>query len=441
MIVRRKKSIVGLVSAICGLVVVTAALITGVAVVARDNTSNRTKIENMYKAGFYDLKTGVDNMEMNLSKLLVSREGSESAMLASDAYLSSQTAVSGLSVLPLDYEVYHKTSKLINQVGDLCNCYSRDLGHGADISAYEDNIEKLYKATARLKAAVEGISDGWTDDYRIINGRLDDFGPLNLQSDTKENTFEYPEVIYDGPFSDTEGKKCFKGLDELKEITACQALQEVRRLFSDYGISREQIAGESYEPDCYIISGQIRGKDVYITLSKRGGKVLSYDTAFAVRVARMGKQAAQQKAEEYAAQLGYAGLKPVWYNSYEGVAYVNLAPEVDGVIYYTDLVKVKVGLDNGKLIGVEALGFCTNHCARTAVFNVSENTALNAISKKITVNNIRKALIPINGGEKFCYEIAGSYNGLDYFVYIDAITGKQINIMRVVNNYQGEMVI
>ena len=109
---KNKKSIAGFVAIICGLIVSAAIMMGGFAIISKDAVNSRIALENLYRNGFYDFKTGVDNMEMNLSKLLISQEGSESIMLASDTYLSSQTAVAGLSILPIENETYFMTSKL-----------------------------------------------------------------------------------------------------------------------------------------------------------------------------------------------------------------------------------------------------------------------------------------------------------------------------------------
>jgi len=438
----RKRSYFGFVSIICGLAVALGVLVGGFGITAIESRQNRLALENLYKSGFYDFRTAVDNMEMNLSKLMVSSASNETANLAFDTYLSSQTAVSGLSVLPVENEVYFKTSKLINQVGDMCNCYSMAIGRGEDCSTFENNIERVYDVTNRLKGAVDDIAEGWNNDYRIINGKLDDFAPLNLSSkDTKENTFEYPEIIYDGPFSDVEGEECFEGLEGLKEIDEKDAIDRVNDLFAEYGIHDLKVVGEGTSPASFIIEGTLRRNDVFITISKKGGKVINYDSGASVKIVKINEEQAKERALKHAENMGYEGLSPVWYNAYEGVAYVNLVPKIDDVVYYTDLIKVKVGLDNGKLIGLEAMGYCSCHKDRVPTFNVSRSTAISQVNKKLKIKNVQKALIPLRQSEYFCYEIYASYNGLDYFVYIDAISGKQINVMRVINNYQGQMVI
>ena len=41
----------------------------------------------------------------------------------------------------------------------------------------------------------------------------------------------------------------------------------------------------------------------------------------------------------------------------------------------------------------------------------------------------------------FCYEVAGSYKGLDYFVYLSADDGREVNILRVVDDNQGRLTV
>ena len=152
-----------------------------------------------------------------------------------------------------------------------------------------------------------------------------------------------------------------------------------------------------------------------------------------------GRDFYEQKAVEYMQKLGFENLKAVWYNPTDGAAVINLAPETDGIIYYTDLVKVKVGLPDGEINGFECSGYCEKNTFRTLSPAISESEARAKVSKKLTIKNVRLCVIPIGEKEKFCYEFAAEYNGLDYFVYIDAESGGEVNILRVVDNKQGSM--
>ena len=126
----------------------------------------------------------------------------------------------------------------------------------------------------------------------------------------------------------------------------------------------------------------------------------------------------------------------------ENEAYFNLAPVQNGIILYPDLVKVKIALDDGTLLGVEASGYCANNRERNLSALISKKTALSLVSKKLDIKSVRLAVIPDDAGREWlCYEVNGQYEDLDYFVYVDAINGCQRDILRVVNNDQGSLVM
>ena len=50
-------------------------------------------------------------------------------------------------------------------------------------------------------------------------------------------------------------------------------------------------------------------------------------------------------------------------------------------------------------------------------------------------------MIPDGDSERFCYEVYGSYKGLDYFIYLDAHTGAQADVLRVIDSNQGSMIM
>ena len=109
---------------------------------------------------------------------------------------------------------------------------------------------------------------------------------------------------------------------------------------------------------------------------------------------------------------------------------------------YPDLVKVKVALDNGQPIGIEAGGYCSSHRDRSTSPVLSEKTARALVSDRLAINAVNLAVIPVGeDDEALCYEVCGSFMGLDYFVYVDAIDGTEREVMRVVDSDQGTMIM
>ena len=52
------------------------------------------------------------------------------------------------------------------------------------------------------------------------------------------------------------------------------------------------------------------------------------------------------------------------------------------------------------------------------------------------------AVVPIGSeSEKLCYEFSGRYDGTLFYVYIDAKFGKQVEMFKVIDSNEGELLI
>ena len=55
---------------------------------------------------------------------------------------------------------------------------------------------------------------------------------------------------------------------------------------------------------------------------------------------------------------------------------------------------------------------------------------------------MRLAVVPIgNTSEKLCYEFAGEYDNSTFYVYIDAKSGKQVEMFKVIESTEGELLM
>ena len=61
---------------------------------------------------------------------------------------------------------------------------------------------------------------------------------------------------------------------------------------------------------------------------------------------------------------GFENMKETYYLKQDGIVTINYAYNQDGVIMYPDLIKVKVALDNGEILGIETTGYLNNHTQR-----------------------------------------------------------------------------
>ncbi len=436
---RKRGLTAGILAASFGFIVLIGCLLYGLFYIKTEHEKNLMKLEGNYQSSFYELSEGVSTIESNLCKMMVSVSDTESAILAAENYHSAQSALKGLANLPLDRESTKSTAKFLNQVGDWSMSMSKAVAGGADITSYRDQVEDIYVYTAQLNSRITDMISLIKEDYLVVNN-LDKEKLANFDYNEKsvDPSAEYPELIYDGPYSDAKDKDSFGELATLPEVSEVDAIKLLLDTFEN--IREIDVCGEGAEPECYMFTAKIGGDNVFAAVSKRGGKILTVNTDRRVTVARYNRDGVIRIAKDISSQLGYDNLTEVWYNEIDGVATVNLVAETDGVICYTDLVKVKVGLD-GQFLGFEATGYCKCHKDRSLTPTMSPQAAAECVSDKLKITNIRLALVPKDNKEVLCYEVAATFKGLRYFVYVDAHDGKEVEIMRVTEQGgQGQMV-
>ena len=418
-------------------------------IVSTANDKNKRDLENVYKSEVLSLGDCLSNLEVNMSKITVGSGTKESRALLVDTYRQAETAAECVSVLPLSFENLTSTTKFFNQVGDWCLSYIRAIDDGADVEEYKKASDDIYAAARALSLEFNRIEADIDENgvYSSIGkNRVLPVDFENAFSTHISNSVDYPALIYDGPFSDGKTYN-FKAIENLPKIDREEAEKIAKEKF---GITASDVFLTENKTSVYYIDGMTESGNCSLMLTEKGGvPVMMSKSAESIdrspddgnrTNAGEGREYYEQKAIEYMYKLGFYKLKAVWYNAVDGVAVVNLAPEEDGVIYYTDLVKVKVLIPGGEIIGFESSGYCEKNTERTLPENVlPESEAAKKVSPKIKVTNVRLCVIPLDEKEKYCYEFAGEYNGLDYFVYIDAVTGDEANILRVVDNDQGSM--
>ena len=132
--------------------------------------------------------------------------------------------------------------------------------------------------------------------------------------------------------------------------------------------------------------------------------------------------------------MGIKNMEENYYETDSNVVTVNYAYNQDGVTCYPDLVKVKISLVNKKVVGMEATNYYTNHKTRNIDKKILKlKNARNKVSKDFKITKERLALIPTEtNSEKLCYEFKGTKDKETFIIYINAKTGDEENILKVV---------
>ena len=106
---------------------------------------------------------------------------------------------------------------------------------------------------------------------------------------------------------------------------------------------------------------------------------------------------------------------------------------------YPDLIKVKVALDNGDVLGIETTGYLNSHEERNLpVVKISKEESKKNINPKLEVASEGLAVIPTEfQTEIFCWEFKGKVDDTEFLVYINAETGREEDILIIQNTPDG----
>lgn len=132
-------------------------------------------------------------------------------------------------------------------------------------------------------------------------------------------------------------------------------------------------------------------------------------------------------------------MQETYYVTQEGVTTINYAYKQDNVIVYPDLIKVKVALDNGDILGIETTGYLNNHTQRDiGNINITSDEAKKTLNNKLEITSERMAIIPTEWkSELLCYEFSGKVNDKQFLVYINAENGREEDILIITDTGNG----
>lgn len=411
------------------------------------NENYRILLDNLYSKNYYELNDNMSNLEIKLSKLMISSNNTQALRYLNEISSQAEFTAANLGQLPAGHEAIASTNKFINQLGDYCKTLFRKVSAGKSLTD-EDlaQLEKLYDVNLILIRQLNALTFQLNDGYSFTDGK-----DISMSDTVLDETFgelengsvEYPQMIYDGPFSDSLINASPKGLPDrettLEEgLTVLQNLQSLKLTDLSY-LNQTEGKIETFN---YSYTTQ-NGVSGYAQVSRKGAKLLLLDNMRLPDNTELSVEQCVKIAETFVKEVGLPDMQAVWQSEYHGCVYVNLAPIVDGVVYYPDLVKVTVAADTGEILGYDAKSYYYNHTERKSPsYSATTLQARQKVFSKLNISSERMALIPLSdGSEVLTFEFYGEYREMQYFVYIDVTDLKEVNVLRVIDSETGALVL
>jgi len=415
----------------------------------------RQRLNNQYNRAFFDMVGYVENVNTLLLKSLITSTPEKTAAVLQEAWRQSNLAQENLGLLPVSQPVLANTSKFLTQIGDLAYTLNNQNINGKPMTDEQyETLEKLQSYADSLQGSLNDLQN------QVSAGRLkwDELAskgkPIfkktsselpQKQFENIDKTFqEYPTLIYDGPFSDHLSNMQPKGLTG-NNITVEEAKKRVIDFFGADKVSEVKDDGKSDTGPIKTYSFKVKFKnapkdqEAMISITQKGGHVLWMLNNRSVKSADIDMDKAKKLGKQFLDNHGFTNMVDTYYLKEDNTAVINYAYKQDNVTVYPDLIKVKVALDNGEIIGIETQGYLSSHTVRNIPEpKISLEEARNKLTSKMEVLSSGLAIIPTDyKTELVTYEFKGKLNERDFLVYINTETGKEENVLMIINTPNG----
>ena len=406
-------------------------------------------LEDAYAQRVLETQEHLQAIGLKLGKAPVAADARTQVELLAGISRQADSVVSGLSALPLSHIAMSDTMKFCNQLSEYTMVLALSVSAGQPLSQQQTTeLSSLESQCALLLGQFATARETMVAESLRLTARPGVFyaeaqaaqRPLEQVADP-DSGMDYPSMIYDGAFSDARHYGSPKALGEGR-IDQRQAMEAARAF-----VGEERVRSVEAAPDS---GGALASYGVKLTLNdgvvlnaevtRQGGKMLWMVPEHAAFEPGWTLEECAEAARDFLLDRGYGEMEANHYQVYDGLAVINFVAVQDGVLLYPDLVKVQVRMDTGEVVGLEANNYLMNHTERTGLSPaLSGEQALEKASSRLEAGQARLCVIPYREGERLCYEVPGRYEGREYRVYIDAITGEEAEVLMMVDSVGGRM--
>ncbi|MBE5797320.1 MAG: hypothetical protein E7327_08085 [Clostridiales bacterium] len=363
-------------------------------------------------AALTDAAEEVQRLALAMDKLGVTVSGRQTAAFLYEAVVSADRARHSLTLLPADSAQMAPVLSWLSRLSDTAGALLTRIAGGfpvttgemADLSAARTELRLLH---AELDLAREALLDG---------------SPLAQALPPTEITSAPTAMELAG----------YRALPS-EEIGPGAALQVAR----DF-VGTERVVSVAPAPDttgalpAFGVTVQTADVQLNLEITRRGGKVLLMSPETAGFAAVQSVEACCDAAAAFLRDRGFATMEPVWYQVYDGLCVVTCVHVQEGALVWPDRALVQVRMDTAEVVGLEARNYWKNHIPRRIGQPLlSAQEARAALSPQAEEVSVRPALLESQGQERLCWQFTLRHNDDTYISFIDATTGQELRLEKV----------
>lgn len=418
-------------------------------------------LDNHYQMLFHDVKQHVENVQVGISKALVATTKDKNIVLFSQIMNDANSAQDKLGQMPISHNDISSTQKFLTQAADYSYYLIQKHLNGEDITPEQrKQLTDLQQNAAGFNGELAVLHENMANPDYVYGVAYIDAMKQGEKANPEGNEFHTslvdfeasvskgPELLYDGPFADQMLNGKAKGLGG-ENVSAEKAANIAIDFFGkgkvadieafEQGDGMDELRTPSYTFHAYMDNGK---KDLasYIAVSKKGGKVIWMTNPRPLGAKKLSDDEAKNAALKFLEEKGFKNMEPNYSLNYDGYIQFNMVSKEGDVTLYPDLVKVKVALDTGEIIGMDAsLYYLAHHEREIPDPKISLDDAKKVLKDKFKIGSERLALIPKGKDEILTYEFKGKYGDGEFIIYINAQDGKEEQILQIIKTENGTL--
>ncbi|MFD2371798.1 germination protein YpeB [Brevibacillus sp. GCM10020057] len=408
------------------------------------------KAENSYQRAFHDLTYHVDKLHDELGKSLVVNTRRQMTPTLTNVWRLAYAAQADVGQLPLTLMPFNKTEEMLSRVADFSYRVAvRDLDKEPLSDKEYATLKSLHKHAADIQDELRRVQSHvidkqlrWmevetalaSDDKKSDNTIVDGFRTI------EKKVQEYPDLDWGVGIQSLDKKKQqrIKGIDG-KPITKEDARKIAVDFLGDMAKGAqvevdENGRGQEYSAYSVRVTLPAKKQAINLDVTKRGGKVVWMMNERQIGEEKLDLKQAEEHGRRFLQQHGFDNMVVSETDSYERSAVYTFVPEQNGVRIYPDSVTVEVALDNGEVTAFNSTEFLFNHKKRIlSKPRLTKEQARKRVNPSVKVTSERLALIEgkNDGKEVLVWEMACSFEGSPYMIYINALNGDEEEVVKM----------
>lgn len=403
-----------------------------------------TRLENTYQRAFHELSFNMGAIDAELAKASVASTPEQAMIRLSSVWRQAYAAQEKIGQIPLGVVELQNTERFLARLGDAVLSIAST---GVMPNEDERNMLEQLRVQARdlsnsliaLQASVLGNNVRWTTlEVQTLNDRAPRdsqvMGQFRLVEDQVQ---QFPEVSF-GEHVNVARPAPIAVTAEPIAIEA--ALMRAREFISDIGADL-QVLGQEEVPDAEVPHYTFtfahpagNNRRVTVEVVRNGGRVFQMFNERIPGQPVLPTADVETRARQYLEAKGIENIELLGVEEWGDSAIFTFCHTEDGILFYPDLMRVRMSQDTGEVLSFEGNGYTMYHRDRG---NYSEQLGPQAararLNNTLTVLNEpqRVVIFDRRGVEVLCWEFNVERGNERFLVYINAQNGREENIVRL----------